>query len=79
MPVQEALKVVADTHILALAVPGWLWHLIPRPRARKRLREFVQKQVVERKGLVAAGDMRSPCLLKQIKTDQANFSSTTRS
>ncbi|KAF7344610.1 hypothetical protein MSAN_01943300 [Mycena sanguinolenta] len=75
MPVQETLKIVAETRLLPLIVPKWLMYLpIPRLRtarlARERLRNFMQEQVVERKALVAAGDIRADAFTMLVKANQ---------
>ncbi|KAF7360370.1 hypothetical protein MVEN_00766700 [Mycena venus] len=75
MPVQEALRVVADTIVLFTAVPKWLYYLpIPKLReiqlARERLRVFMQEQVVQRRALVAAGDTRADVFTIMVKSNQ---------
>ncbi|KAJ6488011.1 cytochrome P450 [Mycena sanguinolenta] len=75
MPVQETLKIVAETHLLSTIVPKWLMYLpIPRLRAarsaRERLHDFMQEQMVERKALVAAGDTRADAFTMLVKANQ---------
>ncbi|KAJ7468034.1 cytochrome P450 [Mycena latifolia] len=76
MPIQEALKLVADTHLLTLAVPKWLMHLpIQRFKsarlARERIAKFMHDQVIERKAEVAAGvDTRADAFTMLIKANQ---------
>ncbi|KAJ6627792.1 cytochrome P450 [Mycena sp. CBHHK59/15] len=76
MPVQEALRVVAETHLLALTLPRWLMHLpIPRFKtariARDRLAAFMQGQVTERKAEVASGgDTRADAFTMLVKANQ---------
>ncbi|KAJ7512690.1 cytochrome P450 [Mycena galericulata] len=76
MPIQEALKLVAETHLVELVVPKWLMYLpIPRLRttriARERLAKFMQQQVTERKAEVAAaGDTRADAFTMLVKANQ---------
>ncbi|KAJ7185586.1 cytochrome P450 [Mycena filopes] len=75
MPVQEALRVVAETHLLMLTIPEWALHLpIPRFKkartARDRLRRFMQEQVTERKAEVAAGNTRADAFTMLVKANQ---------
>ncbi|KAJ7686679.1 cytochrome P450 [Mycena rosella] len=76
MPVQEALKLVADTTLIALVVPKWLMYLpIERLRmtriARERLAKFMQDQVTERKAEVAlGGDTRADAFTMLVKANQ---------
>ncbi|KAJ6488028.1 cytochrome P450 [Mycena sanguinolenta] len=64
MPIQEALRIVAETSNLFMIIPEW-FRFLPisvlreGSLARDRLRSFMQDQVTERKGLVAAGDKRA--------------------
>ncbi|KAJ7359262.1 cytochrome P450 [Mycena albidolilacea] len=75
MPVQEALRVVADTHMLMITAPEWVLHL-PIPKfttarlARDRLAAFMQKQVAERKAEVAAGNTRADAFTMLVKANQ---------
>ncbi|KAJ6595776.1 cytochrome P450 [Mycena vulgaris] len=76
MPVQEALKLVAETHLITMAVPKWLFHL-PIKRleetrlARERLAKFMQDQITERKAEVAAGgDIRPDAFTMLVKANQ---------
>ncbi|KAJ6588862.1 cytochrome P450 [Mycena capillaripes] len=71
MPVQEALSIVTETALLDF-LPKWLWCL-PTARARmarKRLRKFMQEQVVERKASVAAGDTRADVFTTMVQANQ---------
>ncbi|KAJ6488022.1 cytochrome P450 [Mycena sanguinolenta] len=75
MPIQEALRIVAETSNLFTFFPKWFQYLpIPRMRegrlARERLRVFMQDQVTERKGLVAAGDKRADAFTIMVKSNQ---------
>ncbi|KAJ7719189.1 cytochrome P450 [Mycena maculata] len=78
MPIQEALKLVADTHLISLVVPKWLMHLpIPSVRktriARERMAKFMQQQVSERKADVAAaveGNTRADAFTMLVKANQ---------
>ncbi|KAF7360369.1 hypothetical protein MVEN_00766600 [Mycena venus] len=75
MPIQEALKIVADNNRLYTFVPKWLWYLpFPSLReahiARGRLSAFMQKQVIERKGSVAAGDTRTDAFTIMVQANQ---------
>ncbi|KAF7344593.1 hypothetical protein MSAN_01941400 [Mycena sanguinolenta] len=75
MPIQEALKIVAETSSLFLFFPKWLRFLpIPRMKegrlARDRIRVFMQDQVTERKGMVAAGDKRADMFTIMVKSNQ---------
>ncbi|KAJ7158345.1 cytochrome P450 [Mycena crocata] len=76
MPVQEALKSVAESHMTSLIVPKWLWWLpIPKIKtmrlAHERLAAFMQAQVTERKAEVAAGgDMRADAFSTMVKASQ---------
>ncbi|KAJ7359260.1 cytochrome P450 [Mycena albidolilacea] len=74
MPIQEALKIVAENSNLT-AVPKWLWYLpITRLRiarfARDRLRTFMHEQLIERKAMVAAGDIRADAFSIMVKANQ---------
>ncbi|KAJ6470065.1 cytochrome P450 [Mycena vitilis] len=75
MSIQETLKLVAESNLLELTFPRWLFYLpIPRLRAarvaRERLGEFMHAQVVERKALVAAGDTRADAFTMLVKANQ---------
>ncbi|KAJ7759554.1 cytochrome P450 [Mycena metata] len=75
IPVQEALRVVAETHLLMITVPEWVLRLpIPRFKkartARDRLRTFMQQQVTERKAEVAAGSTRADAFTMLVKANQ---------
>ncbi|KAJ7485346.1 cytochrome P450 [Mycena latifolia] len=76
MPIQEALKLVAETHLIVLVVPKFLMHLpIQRLRsarlARERLIKFMQDQVAERKAEVAGGgDIRADAFTMLVKANQ---------
>ncbi|KAF8135993.1 cytochrome P450 [Mycena galopus ATCC 62051] len=75
MPIQDALKIVAESTLLDTAVPKWLWYLpIPRLRqarlARERLSEFMKEQVAERKASVAAGDKRADAFTIMVKANE---------
>jgi len=75
MPVQQALKIVAGTHLLTLAVPRWLLYLpIPsftRAReARRRLLAFMHEQVAERKVDVSAGGPSVDAFTTLVKANQ---------
>ncbi|KAF7344606.1 hypothetical protein MSAN_01942800 [Mycena sanguinolenta] len=75
MPIQEALKIFAETILISAITPSWLSYLpIPRLRearvARERLREFMQEQVAQRKALVAAGDTRADAFTIMVKSNQ---------
>jgi len=79
MPIQEAIKIVAETVHISMALPEWLWYLpIPRLReariARQRLRAFMREQVTERKALVAAGDTRADAFTIMVKANQDELS-----
>ncbi|KAJ7108469.1 cytochrome P450 [Mycena epipterygia] len=66
MPVQEALKLVAETHLISLTVPKWLMYL-PIPRLGK----FMRDQVTDRKAEVAAGgDTRADAFTMLVKANQ---------
>ncbi|KAF8135969.1 cytochrome P450, partial [Mycena galopus ATCC 62051] len=75
MSVQEALSVVADTHMLMIAAPEWLLHLpiakfTTARMARDRLSGYMCEQVAERKAEVAAGTMRSDAFTMLVKANQ---------
>ncbi|KAJ7753634.1 cytochrome P450 [Mycena maculata] len=75
MPVQEALRVATDTHLLLILVPKWALHLpIPRFKAarmaRDRLLCFMQEQIAERKAEVAAGNTRADAFTMLVKANQ---------
>ncbi|KAJ7754428.1 cytochrome P450 [Mycena metata] len=75
MPVQEALKIVADTTILHLVVPKWLTYLpIQKLKdiriSRERLSGFMHEQVAERKAKVAAGDLSADAFTMLVKANQ---------
>ncbi|KAF7360365.1 hypothetical protein MVEN_00766200 [Mycena venus] len=76
MPVQEALRIVAETHMLMIIVPEWILHL-PIPKftaarmARDRLAAFMRDQVAERKAEVAAGNStRADAFTMLVKANQ---------
>ncbi|KAJ7662974.1 cytochrome P450, partial [Mycena rosella] len=75
MPVQEALRLVAESHLLMLTAPKWLLHLpIPKftrtRKARDRLIKFMQEQVTERKAEVSAGNTRADAFTMLVKANQ---------
>ncbi|KAF7344598.1 Cytochrome P450 [Mycena sanguinolenta] len=75
MPIQEALKIVAETSILFTFLPKWLRFLpisgMKEGRlAQDRLRVFMQDQVTERKGMVASGDKRADAFTIMVKSNQ---------
>ncbi|KAJ7927567.1 cytochrome P450 [Mycena leptocephala] len=75
MPIQEALRLMADSQLFMLAAPNWLLHLpISRFKAlrmaRDRLSAFMQEQVVERKAEVAAGNQRPDAFTMLVKANQ---------
>jgi len=60
MSVQEALRIVADTHMLAISLPKWAWYLpIAKLRegriAHEILSKFMKEQVATRKAEIDAG------------------------
>ncbi|KAJ7666226.1 cytochrome P450 [Mycena polygramma] len=75
MPVQEALRLVAETHMLMITLPEWILHL-PIPTfttarmARDRLSAFMHQQVAERKAEVAAGNTRPDAFTMLVKANQ---------
>ncbi|KAJ7033726.1 cytochrome P450 [Mycena alexandri] len=75
MPVQEALKIVADTTVLSQIVPKWLTYLpIQKLKdiriSRERLSGFMHEQVAERKAKVAAGDLSADAFTMLVKANQ---------
>ncbi|KAF5318599.1 hypothetical protein D9619_010824 [Psilocybe cf. subviscida] len=66
MSVQEALRIVADSNMVALLVPRWIRELIPTKfmreglKAQDRLQAFMRAQVIQRKQDLASGASNSP-------------------
>ncbi|KAJ7269928.1 cytochrome P450, partial [Mycena rebaudengoi] len=76
MPIQEALRLVTESHLTYLVVPNWLMHL-PIPNFKKarisrdRLSRYMREQVAERKTQVAAGgDLSADAFTMLVKANQ---------
>ncbi|KAJ7269943.1 cytochrome P450 [Mycena rebaudengoi] len=76
MPIQEALRLVAENYLIDLLVPKWLMHLpIPKFKmariGRDRLSQYMREQIAERKARVAAGgDLSADAFTMLVKANQ---------
>ncbi|KAJ7485344.1 cytochrome P450 [Mycena latifolia] len=74
IPVQEALRLAAESHLLMITAPKWLLYLPIRRftaarKAHDRLRKFMQEQVTERKAEVSAGNIRPDAFTMLVKAN----------